>query len=74
MAGNDENAPRKLPLEMRGCSREWRLTGFVANSHYRPWAVHELACTSVRNRREGAGHRDPSKWCCRPVADIVRSR
>jgi len=36
MAGNDENAPRKLPLEMRGCSREWRLTGFVANSHYRP--------------------------------------
>jgi len=27
MAGNDENAPRKLPLEMRGCSREWRLIG-----------------------------------------------
>src|ERR1700738_5283717 len=29
---------RKLPLEMRGCSRERRLTGFVANSHYRPRA------------------------------------
>jgi len=29
---------RKLPLECEGCSRERRLTGFVANSHYRPGA------------------------------------
>ena len=46
---------RKLPLEMRGCSRERRLTGFVANSHYRPTpAIH----ASKQSRRE----RQVSKW------------
>src|ERR1700680_2834130 len=41
---------RKLPLDMRGCSRERRLTGFVADSHFRPTA----ATWEIRSRPASA--------------------
>ena len=51
---------RKLSLEMRGCSRERQLTGFVANSHYRPMLLKNATfgrggiAASVQRERIGS--------------------